>query len=135
MPHLSLRQASQQFAVSRQTLGKALENGVVSGAKDDRGNWQIDSAELIRVYKPRPQSGRTRPPAFTTVAMPKDGLGQAAETVPDDSAATIARLKAELAAEKELRAVERELLQRHLDDVRRLLPAPDLPRRRRWWPW
>lgn len=135
MPHLSLRQASQQFAVSRQTLGKALENGVVSGAKDDNGNWQIDSAELIRVYKPRPPQATHRPPAFTSPAMPKDGLGQAAETVPDDSAATIARLKAELAAEKELRVVERELLQRHLDDVRRMLPPPDAKPRRSWWPW
>lgn len=135
MPQLSLRQASQQFAVSRQTLGKALENGVVSGAKDDRGNWQIDSAELVRVYKPRPQAGRTRPPAFTSPAMPKDGLDQAHDTAPDDSAATIARLTAELAAEKELRVVERELLQRNLDDLRRMLPPPDATPRRRWWPW
>lgn len=135
MPHLSLRQASQRFAVSRQTLGKALDNGVVSGFKDDKGNWQIDSAELVRVYNPRPQAGRTRPPDFTSPAMPKDGLGQAHDTAPDESAATIARLKAELAAEKELRAVERELLQRHLDEVRRMLPPPDAKPRRRWWPW
>jgi hypothetical protein len=134
MPHLSLRQASQQFAVSRQTLGKALENGVISGTKDDTGNWQIDSAELLRVYKPRPQSGRTEPPMQSTAAMPKHGPLQAAAAV-DDSAVTIARLTAELAAEKEMRALEREMLQRHLDDVRRLLPAPEAPRRRSWWPW
>jgi hypothetical protein len=134
MPHLSLRQASQQFAVSRQTLGKALENGVISGTKDDTGNWQIDSAELLRVYKPRPQLGRTAPPTFTTAAMPKHGPFQAVAAV-DDSAVTIARLTAELAAEKEMRTLEREMLQRHLDDVRRLLPAPEAPRRRSWWPW
>jgi hypothetical protein len=41
----------------------------------------------------------------------------------------LARAEAELAAER----VKVELLQRHLDDVRRMLPPPDAKPRRRWW--
>jgi hypothetical protein len=131
MPHLSLRQASQTFAVSRQTLGKALENGTVSGTRDAKGRWQIDSAELMRVYAPRPVAGRTRPDTFTTPAMPETGLGH--DINDTASAATLATLTAELAAERE----KVRLLERHLQDMRdmrALLPAPDAPRRR-WWPW
>ena len=36
-----------------------------------------------------------------------------------------------LVAEREKTA----LLQRHLDDVRRMLPAPETRPRRRWWPF
>jgi len=141
MAKLSLRQATVQFAVSRQTLGKALTNGTVSGTRDDAGNWQIDSAELMRVYQPRetaPPTAPPRTPAFTTPAMPKTALGRR-----DDSAVTIARLQAELSAERELRAAdvaaERakvEILERYLADVRLRLPPPDTPPpRRRWWPF
>jgi hypothetical protein len=36
-----------------------------------------------------------------------------------------------LEAEREKNA----MLQRHLDDVRRMLPPPDAKPRRRWWPF
>jgi len=45
----------------------------------------------------------------------------------------LARAEAALDAERE----KNELLQRNLDDLRRMLPPPDAPpsRRRRWWPF
>jgi hypothetical protein len=142
MAKLSLRQATVAFAVSRQTLGKALKDGTVSGARDAAGNWHIDSAELQRVYQPRepapPPRTPDRTPDFTTSAMPETGLGRG-----EASAVTIARLQAELSAERELRAAdvaaERakvEILERYLADVRLRLPPPDAPPpRRRWWPF
>jgi len=39
--------------------------------------------------------------------------------------------RAELAAERE----KVDLLQRHLADVRRMLPPPDAKPRRHWWPF
>lgn len=130
MPTLSLRQAAAAFTVSRTTLTKDLEKGKVSGAKDEAGQWQIDAAELARVYKPRPAQKGPRP----------DQLGQtdpaqnaAPEPRPDHGLELkLARAEAELAAEREKTA----LLERHLDDLRRLLPPPDAkPRPRRRWPW
>jgi len=46
-------------------------------------------------------------------------------------AARLARAEAALDAERE----KVELLQRNLDDLRRMLPPPDAKPRRSWWPW
>ena len=56
MPLLSISKASKQFEVSRPTLQKALKDGTISGKKVQAGgseSWQIDTAELARVYKMR----------------------------------------------------------------------------------
>lgn len=131
MSKLSLRQAAAAFAVSRTTLTKDLERGKVSGSKDDAGQWRIDHSELLRVYKPRPTGKGARPDQ----AGPLDHDGQGGEpprpSMPEDAAIRLARVEAELAAEREKTA----LLERHLDDLRRMLPPPDAKPRRRWWPW
>lgn len=136
MPILSLREAARVFAVSRATLTKDLAKGKVSGSRDDAGNWSIDAAELARVYQRRPdpkatagrskpaQSGHAEPAQETRVDPP---LSHAAEL-----AVRLAKAEAELAAERDKNA----LLERHLEDVRRMLPAPDAkPRAWRWWPF
>lgn len=132
MPMLSLREASRRFAVSRVTLAKHLENGKVSGSRDADGNWQIDAAELSRVY-----AARTAHKADASRDRPDHAGhdGPPPEPSPEPSAGRdmelrLARAEAELAAEREKTA----LLERHLDDLRRMLPPPDAPRRR-WWPW
>lgn len=51
--------------------------------------------------------------------------------VDHDVTARLARAEAELTAERE----KVKLLERHLDDMRRMLPAPDPKPRRRWWPF
>jgi len=51
--------------------------------------------------------------------------------VDHDMAARLAKAEAELAAEREKTA----LLERHLADVRRMLPPPDTKPRRHWWPF
>jgi hypothetical protein len=48
-----------------------------------------------------------------------------------DVAARLARAEAERAAERE----KVQMLERHLNDVRRMLPAPENRPRRRWWPF
>lgn len=134
MPKLSPRDAVRVYQVSRATLMRALSDGKISAEKTGAGHWQIDSAELARVYKPRPSS-RTRPDQMNRAETP-------AETPPEhqhsptlapadpDLAVRLARAEAALEAEREKTA----LLQRHLDDVRRMLPPPDA-KPRRWWPW
>ena len=128
MPKLSPRDAVKVYQVSRATLTKALSDGKISAAKTDAGHWQIEPAELARLYQPRaPQKAvsRARPGQVS-----RDEPGQ--RTGPDaaDMAARLARAEAALDAERDKVA----LLQRNLDDLRRMLPPPDA-KPRRWWPW
>lgn len=131
MTKLSLRQAAAAFAVSRTTLTKDLERGKVSGSKDDAGQWRIDHSELLRVYKPRPTGKPSRPDHAGPIDHTRHGGEPPRPHAPDDAAIRLARVEAELAAEREKTA----LLERHLDDLRRMLPPPDAKPRRRWWQW
>lgn len=127
MPKLSPRDAVKVYQVSRATLTKALSNGKISAEKTDAGHWLIDAAELARVYAPRaPQKAvsHARPGQVS-----RDEPGQ--KTASDaDLAARLTRAETALDAEREKVA----LLQQNLNDLRRMLPAPDA-KRRRWWPW
>lgn len=131
MTKLSVRQAAVAFAVSRTTLTKDLERGKVSGAKDDAGQWQIDHSELLRVYKPRQAGQGVKPDQAGSIGRAEQGGIPPRPDAPDDMAIRLARAEAELAAEREKTA----LLERHLDDLRRMLPPPEAGPRRRWWPW
>ena len=129
MTKLSLRQAATAFAVSRTTLTKDLERGKVSGAKDDTGQWQIDHSELLRVYQPRPTGQGAKPDQAGSMGQAGQADKPPSPVAPDDVTIRLARAEAELAAEREKTA----LLERHLDDLRRMLPPPDSKPRRRWW--
>jgi hypothetical protein len=125
MPKLSPREAVKRYQVSRATLMKSIENGTISAEQNERGHWSIDAAELMRVYVPRASYAavdRTRPDQVN-----RDEPDQKT----DDATVRVAVLEAELAAER----AKVDLLQRHLDDVRRMLPPPDAKQRRKWWPW
>jgi hypothetical protein len=128
MPKLSPRDAVRLYRVSRATLMKALSDGTISAEKTDAGHWQIDPAELARLYQPRaPQKAvsRSRPGQ-----MNRDEPGQKPASDAADMAARLARAEAALDAER----AKVDLLQRNLDDLRRMLPPPDA-KPRRWWPW
>ena len=130
MPKLSPRDAAKVYQVSRATLMKALSDGTISAEKTDAGHWRIDPAELARLYSPRVSQAavsRTIPDQIG-----RNGPDQKTD-VEHDMATRLAVAEAALSAEREKTA----LLQRHLDDVRRMLPPPDdvQTRRRRWWPW
>jgi len=132
MPKLSPREAVKAYQVSRATLAKALIEGKISAKKTAAGHWQIDPSELARVYQPRaPQKAvnGARPDDVSRVSpAPKPPLDH-------DLELRLARAEAALDAE----IAKNALLQRNLDDLRRMLPPPDAPpgpdRRRRWWPW
>ncbi|OSP52878.1 hypothetical protein [Pseudoruegeria sp. SK021] len=113
--------------MSRATLGKALQDGKISAEKTDAGHWRIDPAELARVYRPRTQQKAVERPMPDHLGRDDPNQKAAAD---QDMAARLAKAEAELAAEREKTA----LLERHLDDVRRMLPPPDA-KLRRWWPW
>ena len=128
MPKVSPRDAVKMYLVSRSTLMRALIDGKISADKTDAGHWQIDTAELARVYNPRPSS-RTRPDQQNRDDTPPE------PPLNHDLVARLTRAETALEAEREKTA----MLQRHLDDVRRMLPPPEEPALRKkprsWWPW
>jgi hypothetical protein len=130
------REAVRTFSVSRATLLKDLQNGKVSGTRDDKNNWQLDPAELARVYRYRPVENtspdQTRPDHMGRTSPDQIYLKKPLiDAASADLNLRLVRAELELAAERE----KNTLLQRHLDDVRRMLPAPDATPKRRWWPW
>jgi hypothetical protein len=128
MTKLSPRDAVKLYQVSRATLMRALSDGKISAEKTDAGHWLIDGSELARVYTLRASQktvSRVEPNQMIQRETPsRAGLSH-------DLELRLARVEAELAAERE----KVGLLERHLDDVRRMLPAPDAKPRGRWWPW
>lgn len=53
MAILSLTQAAKQAGVGAATVHRYLKSGKLSGVKNGR-DWEIDTAELFRVFPPKP---------------------------------------------------------------------------------
>jgi excisionase family DNA binding protein len=122
MSKISMAQAAKMFAVSRPTLAEHLKNGKISGEKDG-DIWKIDVSELKRVYAYR--DAKPDKVRHGDLAEPAGQTGR-------DLQSEIKLLQAQLDAEKQARA----LVERHLDDLRKLLPGPqDAAPRRGWWPF
>ena len=129
MGKISMAEAARVFAVSRPTLLKHLQQGKISGEKttvEKNTFWQIEESELARVYPRRDEVAGNEAGNVTS-----DGMGAA-----DNLQAEIRLLQAQLEAEKQARA----LVERHLDDLRKLLPGPDDRQQDRgqgrgWWPF
>ena len=136
MANISLREAVKHFDVSRPTLQKALKTGKISGKQDGQGHWLIDPSELARVYQARAGTSkstlndavnidRTKTTDVTTAAQ--EGQPHSSELFDLKMKLLEAEKRAEIA---EALAREREL---HIEDLRRMLPAPTASRK--WWPW
>lgn len=125
--NLSLREAVKHFDVSRPTLQKALKSGKISGVQDGQGHWTIDPSELARIYQPRKAEvvkiDHTEGKDFTNenTALPGELEALKERLFEAEKRAAVAEA---LAAERG----------KHIDDLRRMLPAPSQSRRK-WWPW
>jgi hypothetical protein len=49
---LTLKQAANETGKTKQGIQQAIKNGRISAGKDSKGEWEIDPAELFRVYPP-----------------------------------------------------------------------------------
>jgi len=102
----------------------------------DRGSSWLVLQRISSVSNRQTRSGCL--PRAPQQAGSRASPGQVSRDEPDqktashaaDMAARLARAEAALDAER----AKVDLLQRNLDDLRRMLPAPDAMRRR-WWPW
>jgi hypothetical protein len=117
MAKLSISAAAKVFDVSRPTLLKHLKNGKISGEKDTAKGWQIDTAELGRVYQAKGgKDGNALP----------DTLSPFSSDLHGDLKEENERLRLDLAVAEAL-ADERG---HRLDQLVPLLMAP---KKRRWW--
>lgn len=149
MATISIREAARMFDASRPTITKALKSGKITGVQDGQGAWQIDPAELARVYRPRPSvpvnDDRQHLTTLTSANTPLPGEVEALRERLSE-AETRAAVAEALAEE---RAHHLEQRDQHIEDLRRMLPGPapiitpapppapvsPHPPRRRWRFW
>lgn len=139
MPLVSVSKAAKLFQVSRPTLQRALKSGAISGEKSVDGKvetWQIDTAELARLYS-------LREPQAVTLAGQDDQNGQPlyVPKISEDSDLTgevVRGLEGQLQAVKEELAAAlavSEERRRLLDEMVKALPRPAEPKRPRRGLW
>jgi len=128
---LSASQAAKKTGKSVPTITRAIKSGKISAQKTGSGGYQIDAAELFRVFSPIDGApnvkGNTSPHETPT--------NQESETI----ALRLLQEKVEgLEAALSDAKSERDEWR---DQAKRLavaLPSPEVfskPRKRRWWPW
>lgn len=112
----SLRTAAEAVGVGKPAILKAIQKGRISAQKNETGQWQIDPAELHRVYPPVPG---------TTSGT---GSGEREETPEKDNGNSI--LQREIDLLKEERVRERQQFEATIDDLRRRLDEEASERRK-----
>lgn len=144
MPKVSVAEAARLFKASRPTITKALKSGALSGDKtviDGSEFWQIDTAELARIYTQR--SGNEQPatlqdslqneqkpaPSIDRVSGRDDnGLAALLQVKLDEAMAKLAVAEA-VATEREkaielAQALAAERKER-IEELQRFLPKPE----------
>ena len=111
MLYLTLGEAAKSAGKTKPTILNAIRKGRVSAKKDDKGQWQIDPAELHRVY-----------PAVSFNSLKEDKTLRL-ET-PSNTYENIALKK-----EVELLREQNNILKDERDDLRRRLDAESEERR------
>lgn len=135
MGKLSIREAVKHFQVSRPTLTKALKTGKMSGSQDGKGQWLIDPSELARVYESRTREAAAFPvngvanPSMKSLPDPVDIEGLRERLAAAELRAATAEIRAEAAE-----ALAKERAER-IEDLRRMLPPPEAPKRQGRWLW
>jgi len=111
----SLAEAGNAAGVNKSTILKAIRSGLISATRTETGGWQIEPAELHRVFAPV---------AAATVSATN---GNAVETQPATPWQALAIERAETIAD----------LRRRLDTAEarldRLMLPDQRPARRPWW--
>lgn len=140
----SANQAAEATGKNVATITRAIKSGKLSATKDTSGAWQIDGAELSRVYPLRAQS-------LQTPTMQKDATPSQRDNFTEANA-----LREELAVLRERDKLKDTLLENYVaqmadlkedrdkwrqqannllanQEAKLVVPAP--VKRRRWWPF
>ena len=115
----SLAEAAEEVGKSKMTIQRAIKKGRLSAGRDENGAYQIDAAELHRVYPAKPEKPKS----------PKAGQGASAAEAPilkreiEIRDERISQLEAE-------RRREREQLETTIEDLRSRLDTESAERQR-----
>lgn len=122
----TLGTAAKATGKAKSTILRAIKNGTISAKKASNGSYEIDPAELHRVFD-------------STTAQPE----QSNDTQPHEEQPETLRLRIDIAEKERIR--EREQMQATIDDLRARLDRSEdrvtallsdqRPPRRRWWLW
>lgn len=123
----TLGTASKATGKAKSTILRAIKNGTISATKAHDGSYEIDPAELHRVF--RPETHRT---------------DQSNDTHPLQNPNATLHLRLEILEAERVR--ERDQLQATIDDLRKRLDSSENritallsdnrpAKSRSWWPW
>jgi len=114
----SLAQAAAATGLNKTTLLRSIKSGRITGTKDALGQWQIDPAELHRVYPPNIAQRHAAP--------------QAAAVLEAQHRAELAEQRlADIKTALEEMRQQRDAWQQQAE--RLSLPAPPPPVPKPWW--
>jgi hypothetical protein len=120
----SLAEAAKATGLYKSTILRSIKAGRLTGTKDALGQWQIDPAELHRVYAPASSNGApTTQRAFTQSAALIEAQGRA--TLAEQRLADLKAALDDMKAQRDKWQVQAEATQRLLADA--------TARRRPWW--
>mgnify|MGYP002721475529 FL=1 len=140
----SANQAAEATGKNVATITRAIKSGKLSATKDTSGAWQIDGAELSRVYPLRTQSLQSLTPQSDANSTQRDKFTEA-NALREELAALRERDKlkdtllenyvAQMADLKEDRDKWRQQATNLLASQEAELVVPAPVKRRRWWPF
>lgn len=135
----TLLEAAKATGRNKTTVLRAIKSGKISATRTDAGNYQIDPAELHRVYTPATAQPDAKAPEATERTSEPDamrGKALAYRTLAKqqqqrlvEQAETIADLRSRLDREQ----AERQRTSAQLAGL--LTHQAEQERKRRWWPW
>ena len=106
---LTAKESSELTGNTKAAIIKAIKSGRLSAKKNDRGEWRIDKAELLRVY---PDNENQRQKVDTSTPHKNSGL------------------QAEIEVLQQERERERRQLEQTIEDLRRRLDESEDERRK-----
>ena len=137
----SLSDAAKATGKNKTTIQRAIKNGKISADKGSSGAYEIDPAELHRVFPPATaqrdaqhhKNNDTQQPA---VVFQTNALAHISELEKELAVAQSRSISLEEQRQQMSETIEdlRGRLNRSEERVTGLLAAP-APKRRSWWPW
>jgi hypothetical protein len=121
MQPFTLNQAAKACHKSKSAILEAIRAGRLSAGRDDKNQWQIDPAELFRVYPTR---------TSTEPLYQVDHYQPEPTPTPSDNHPTTAMMLDKIASIEVERERERKQLQNTIDDLRRRLDQESEERRK-----
>jgi len=112
MSKLSLNRAAKEANVAKKTILEALNSGRMSAGKSDKGHWEIDPAELFRVFPKTGTDDHTKPnptPQSETAFLQEN----------NPLSLEVQFLKEQIARMEEMGERERHSLERQIEELRK----------------